>query len=96
MLALKRVFGTRAARLPVSSTKSMVGHTLGAAGAVEAVAAMLAMRGGYLPPTINHADPEDDALDFIPNQAREARADVILSSSFAFGGNNTVLVFTRH
>lgn len=94
-LAMRRVFAGRARRLPVSSTKSMIGHTLGAAGAVEAVAVMLAMVGGYLPPTIHHEDPEDDSFDFIPGEARDLRADVILSSSFAFGGNNTALVFTR-
>ena len=98
--AIRRVFGDRAHRLPVSSTKSMVGHTLGAAGAVEAVACLLAMRGGYLPPTVNLETPDpafgsDNIPDFIPRVAREARPNVILSSSFAFGGNNTVLVFTR-
>ena len=92
--ALKRVFGARARQVPVSSTKSMVGHTLGAAGAVEAVASLLALAGGYLPPTVNLREPEFD-LDFIPGSAREARVDAILSSSFAFGGNNTVLAFTR-
>ena len=92
--ALKRVFGARAPSVPVSSTKSMVGHTLGAAGAVEAVASLLALAGGYLPPTANLVEPEF-GLDFIPGAAREARVDAILSSSFAFGGNNTVLAFTR-
>ena len=94
--ALKRVFGARAIHVPISSTKSMVGHTLGAAGAIEAVASLLAMRGRYLPPTANleTIDPAL-ALDFIPKVARDASPRVILSSSFAFGGNNTVLIFTR-
>ena len=96
VLALKRVFGQRLADLPVSSTKSQVGHTLGAAGAIEAVACLLAMAGGYLPPTLNHQQAEESwAIDFVPGRAREARLDVVLSSSFAFGGNNTVLIFTR-
>jgi 3-oxoacyl-[acyl-carrier-protein] synthase II len=97
VLALRRVFGERAARLPVSSTKSMVGHTLGAAGAVEAVASLCALRGGYVPPTmgLERPDPAFGALDFVPGAAREARVGAVLSSSFAFGGNNTVLVFTR-
>ena len=95
--ALRRVLGDRASNVPVSSTKSMIGHTLGAAGAIEAVACLLAMRGGYLPPTagLEHPDPALGAFDFIPGTARAARAQVVLSSSFAFGGNNTVLVFRR-
>ncbi len=92
--AIRRVFGARAGAVPVSSTKSMVGHTLGAAGAVEAAVSLLALAGGYLPPTVNLVDPEFE-LDLVPNAAREARVDAILSSSFAFGGNNTVLAFTR-
>jgi 3-oxoacyl-[acyl-carrier-protein] synthase II len=93
--ALRRVFGARAGRLPVSSTKSMVGHTLGAAGAIEAVATLLGMRGGYLPPTANLERPDPAfGLDFVAREAREARPRAAMSSSFAFGGNNTVLVFT--
>jgi nodulation protein E len=92
--AIHAVFGSRAGALPVSSTKSMHGHTLGAAGAIEAVATVLALRNGVLPPTANHsqADPECD-LDVIPNQAREASVEVALSQSFAFGGLNAVLAF---
>ncbi len=94
--AIKRVFGERAPRIPVSSSKSMVGHTLGAAGAVEAVVSLLALSGDYLPPTANLENPDPAlGLDFIPKQARQARVDAILSSSFAFGGNNTVLVLQR-
>jgi 3-oxoacyl-[acyl-carrier-protein] synthase II len=92
--AIRRVFGTSAP--PISSTKSMHGHTLGAAGAVEAVVSLLALSRGYLPPTatLETPDPVCGPLDFIPKQAREQRVDAVLSSSFAFGGNNTVLVFT--
>ncbi|MSP60503.1 MAG: beta-ketoacyl-[acyl-carrier-protein] synthase family protein [Myxococcales bacterium] len=94
--AVKQVFGVRAARIPISSTKSMIGHTLGAAGAVEAVTSLLAIHGRYLPPTANLENPDPAfSLDFIVKSAREVSVDVVLSSSFAFGGNNTVLVFSR-
>jgi 3-oxoacyl-[acyl-carrier-protein] synthase II len=75
----------------------MVGHTLGAAGAVEAVASLLALQGGYLPPTLGleAVDPAFAPLDCVPGRARELAVSAILSSSFAFGGNNTVLAFTR-
>lgn len=90
--AIRMVFGDLAKTLPVSSTKSMHGHALGAAGALEAVACALALQNGVLPPTANFTapDPECD-LDVIPNQAREARVEACLSSSFAFGGLNAVL-----
>ena len=92
--AIHAVFGSRAAALPVSSTKSMHGHTLGAAGAIEAVATLLALRNKVLPPTANFTelDPECE-LDVIPNQARPAEVEVALSQSFAFGGLNAVLAF---
>ena len=91
--ALKTVFGARAKQVPVSSTKSMTGHTLGAAGAIEAVICLLAMRDGILPPTINQevADPACD-LDYIPNVAREAKVEYALSNSMGFGGHNVALV----
>jgi nodulation protein E len=94
--SIRRVFGPRADRIPVSSTKSMHGHTLGAAGGLEAVAACLAMSNGVLPPTANfsHADPECD-LDVVPNTARPATVRVALSNSFAFGGLNAVLAFRK-
>ncbi len=92
--AIRLVFGERTSQLPVSSTKSMHGHTLGAAGALEAAATALALDRGWLPPTANFAtrDPECD-LDVIPNAAREVQADAALSNSFAFGGLNAVLAF---
>ncbi len=94
--AIKQVFGERAYRIPVSSTKSMTGHLLGAAGGVEAVFSVLALHRGLLPPTINleHPDPECD-LDYVPNQARQASPNVVLSNSFGFGGVNACLLFKR-
>jgi 3-oxoacyl-[acyl-carrier-protein] synthase II len=95
-LAVKRVFGDHAHRLAISSTKSMIGHTLGAAGALEALFCLLAMRDGVLPPTINltNPDPECD-LDYVPNQARQAKVDLCLSNSFGFGGHNVTLALRR-
>ena len=94
--ALHQAFGNHAARLAVSSTKSMHGHTLGAAGAIESAAAILALRGGFLPPTIhyNERDPECD-LDYVPNQTRAWEGEYAMSNSFAFGGLNAVLVLRR-
>lgn len=94
--AVKAVFGDEAYRTPMSSTKSMIGHSLGAAGAIEAVICLLAMRDGKLPPTINYEvpDPECD-LDYIPNVAREASADYALSNSFGFGGHNVALILKK-
>jgi nodulation protein E len=94
--AIKSVFGAHAGKLAVSSTKSMHGHTLGAAAALEAVAAILAVREGVLPPTANFRmpDPECD-LDVIPNRARRAQVEYALSNSFAFGGLNAVLAFRK-
>ncbi len=94
--ALKTVFGAHAKDLPISSTKSMTGHTLGAAGAIEAAICILAMREGVLPPTINQEfpDPECD-LDYIPNRSRRAAVDVSLSNSMGFGGHNVALVLRR-
>src|SRR5579864_4353409 len=94
--AIRKVFGAHADRLAVSSTKSMHGHTLGAAGAIEAVATLLALANGVLPPTANYnvPDPACD-LDVIPNQARPAQVEWALSNSFAFGGLNAVLAFRR-
>jgi 3-oxoacyl-[acyl-carrier-protein] synthase II len=95
--AIKTVFGEHAYRLAVSSTKSMVGHTFGAAGAIEAAVTVLTLANNLLTPTINyeHPDPECD-LDYVPNEAREARVQVALSNSMGFGGHNAVLVFQRY
>jgi 3-oxoacyl-[acyl-carrier-protein] synthase II len=92
--AVKHVFGERAAKIAVSSTKSMTGHTLGAAGAIESAYTILAMRNGMIPPTINQdtPDPECD-LDYVPNRARPAKIRVALNNSFGFGGTNTTLAF---
>ncbi len=94
--AIKTVFADHAYELAVSSTKSMVGHTLGAAGAIEAASCVLAMRDGCIPPTINQevADPECD-LDYVPNVARKRDVRVALSNSMGFGGHNAVLIFRR-
>lgn len=94
--AIKGVFGKQAYRIPVSSTKSMIGHTIGAAGAIEAVASCLAIEHQILPPTINyeHSDPECD-LDYVPNKPRAAEVDVVLSNSFGFGSVNASIVLRR-
>jgi 3-oxoacyl-[acyl-carrier-protein] synthase II len=96
-LAVKTLLGQRAHRVPVSSIKSMLGHAVSAAGAVEAVACSLALRDQVVPPTINleNSDPQCD-LDYVPNAARSARVDVALSNSFGFGGHNDCLVFRRY
>ena len=96
-LAIKRVFGTKGLAVPpVSSNKSMIGHTLGAAGALEAAATVLSIYNGVLPPTINLENPDPDCdLDYIPGEARERRIDAALSNSFGFGGHNCVLCFGR-
>ncbi|HET7319530.1 MAG TPA: beta-ketoacyl-ACP synthase II [Nitrospirota bacterium] len=94
--AIKTVFGDHAYKLAVSSTKSMTGHLLGAAGGVEAVVSVLALDRGILPPTINleNPDPECD-LDYVPNEARQKQVDVAMSNSFGFGGTNACLIFKR-
>lgn len=94
--AIKQVFGEQAYRIPVSSTKSMTGHLLGAAGGIEAVFSILALYHGMLPPTINldHPDPACD-LDYVPNKARPTQLNVVLSNSFGFGGVNACLLFRR-
>ncbi len=94
--AIRKVFGEHADRLAVSSTKSMIGHTLGAAGGIEAIYTVLALERGRLPPTINYEEPDPACdLDYVPNVARATDATVALSNSFGFGGANACLVFRR-
>jgi nodulation protein E len=94
--AVRAVLGAQAERLAISSTKSMHGHTLGAAGAIEAIATVLALRHGVLPPTANFTTPDPLCdLDVVPNQARRAEVEYALSNSFAFGGLNAVVAFRR-
>ena len=95
-LAIKKVFGTRAKELMVSSTKSMLGHLLGAAGAVEAAVTALAIHEGLIPPTINHEEPDPACdLDYVPNSARRKQVNAAISHSLGFGGTNGALVFRR-
>lgn len=94
--AVKRVFGDQARKLAISSTKSMIGHLLGAAGGVEAVFSVLALRDQVAPPTINLDNPDTECdLDFIPHEARQMKIDIALSNSFGFGGTNGTLIFRR-
>ena len=95
--AIRAAFGAHADRLAVSSNKSMIGHTLGADGAVSALAAVLAIRDGVIPPTINHETPDPECdLDYVPNQARRATVNVAITNGFGFGGQNAVSVFSRY
>jgi 3-oxoacyl-[acyl-carrier-protein] synthase II len=94
--ALKRVFGERAKKVPISSTKSMTGHLLGGAGGLEAGISVLAIRDQILPPTINYETPDPECdLDYVPNHARKAELRYALSNSFGFGGTNASLLFKR-
>jgi len=94
--ALHRVFGDHAKHLAVSSTKSIHGHTLGAAGAIELVGTILAIRDNFIPPTANYTEPDPQCdLDYVPNEARSQRIDVAISNSFAFGGHNAVIAVRR-
>jgi len=93
-LSIKNAFGKRAYSIPISSIKSSVGHCLGAAGAVEAIASILSIVHQFIPPTLNHREGDEDCdLDYVPARAREKKVNVVLSNSFAFGGNCTTLIF---
>ena len=96
-LAIKKVFGENAYNIPVSSTKSMTGHALGAAGGIEAVFSVLAIKEGKLPPTINYEFPDPDCdLDYITEGSRDVTVDYVLSNNFGFGGTNACLIFKRY
>ena len=96
-LAIKKVFGDRASQIPVSSTKSMTGHLLGAAGGIESIVSIQVINQGMIPPTINQEEPDERCdLDYVPNQARKADVKVAMSNSFGFGGHNAVLLFSRY
>ncbi len=95
-MAIKSVFGDHARKVMISSTKSMTGHTLGAAGGLEAAYCLLAMERGLVPPTINYQEPDPECdLDYVPNEARQAKVDFALSNSFGFGGTNASLLFRK-
>ena len=95
-LAIKRVFGEHSRRIPVCATKSMIGHLISAAGAVEAVAAVVGLRGGWVHPTLNLDEPDPACdLDYVPHKAREWPTSIVLSNSFAFGGQNACVIFRR-
>jgi len=95
-MAVKTVFGEYAKKVMVSSTKSMTGHALGAAGGLEAVFTMMAMDKGVVPPTINYQEPDPELdLDYVPNTARDAKIRYAMSNNFGFGGTNATLLFRK-
>ena len=95
-MAIKNVFSETAYTIPISSTKSMTGHAMGGAGALEAVACVKAIQEGIIPPTINHETPDPACdLDYVPNIAREKDINIVLSNSFGFGGQNTCVIFKK-
>jgi 3-oxoacyl-[acyl-carrier-protein] synthase II len=95
-LAIKAVFGEHAYRVPISSTKSMIGHAMGASGALESLACVMTLQTGIIHPTINQEQPDPQCdLDYVPNTARRADVRTILKNSFGFGGQNACLVFKR-
>jgi 3-oxoacyl-[acyl-carrier-protein] synthase II len=95
-LAIKRLFGQRAYSIPISSTKSMIGHALGASGAIEAIVCALSLQTGRIHPTINFVNPDPACdLDYVPNRARSANIQIALSNSFGLGGQNACLVLRK-
>ena len=94
-MSIKSVFGNNT-KTPISSTKSMTGHLLGAAGGVEAVFCVMALKDQVVPPTINYNNPDEDCdLDYIPNEARDAKLNTVMSNSLGFGGHNASLIFSK-
>ena len=95
-IAVRTLFGERATRVPMSSIKSMIGHTMGAASAIEAVACSLALHTGVIPPTMNFEEPDESSdLDYVPNKARRTDPKLVLNNAYAFGGNNASLCLAR-
>jgi len=95
-IAIKKVFGDRAKKIPISATKSMTGHLLGAAGSTEAIFTILAIQDGIIPPTINYEEPDPQCdLDYVPNAARRQPLNIAMSNAFGFGGTNATLVFKK-
>jgi 3-oxoacyl-[acyl-carrier-protein] synthase II len=96
-IAIKRVFGEGAKQVAVSSTKSMTGHLLGAAGGLESAIAAMVVKHGVIPPTINYETPDPQCdLDYVPNKARQQPVEHVMSNSFGFGGTNATLIFSAH
>lgn len=96
-MAIKEVFGDHARKLAVSSTKSMTGHLLGAAGGIEAIFSVKSIQDGIIPPTINYETPDPECdLDYVPNEARKAEVNTVLSNSLGFGGHNATLIFKKY
>ena len=96
-LAIRAVFGDRAKQVPISSIKSMLGHLIAAAGVVEIITCVLAIRNGVIPPTINYREPDPRCdLDYVPNESRRTEVGAALSNSFGFGGQNDALIVTAH
>ena len=95
-LGIKKAFGETAYKVPISSTKSMIGHALGGAGALEAIASVSTINNNEIHPTINYEYPDPDCdLDYVPNKSRKQAVDTVMSNSFGFGGQNAVLIFRR-
>ena len=95
--AIKNLFGERAYKIPVSSTKSSIGHTLGAGSALESIASIKALNEGVIPPTLHYDEPDPNLdLDYVPNKARKSELRAVLSNSFGFGGQNSTLIYTKY